>query len=383
MLIVEWAEFLLEQGAKVTIFAHDVDGGPAKHIKRIGGITTDAADSLELTGFDVVYSNHQALSHLLAEADFEVSDRLPVFVYAHLSPLEPMELPLSTVEPHLVDLVLANSVETAERLKEFGPAFLSPVVFPNPAPESFFAVKKTPAPKLRRLLAISNHADPTVSKALELVASQGVHVTLVGKERKNSRRVVPSDFENHDAVFTIGKSAQYAIATRTPVYCFDRFGGPGWLRAENIEAAGRQNFSGRSHSETKTPQLVAKELISGFQAAQEFSFALAHDSIDRYRSKLHMEAVLSRVESCREDLDRFARKLSYLLSDEGRRAVEIEGLLQSVYRREMRHRVGVEKNSAVIHARYLAIQSTLAPLFAIFRGGRSAARLVRSLVGRA
>ena len=56
----------------------------------------------------------------------------------------------------------------------------------------------------------------------------------------------------------------YCFALKVPVYCYDHFGGPGWLSADNLDLAGQKNFSGRGFAR-KTSEVIAQEIVNGYQ----------------------------------------------------------------------------------------------------------------------
>lgn len=76
------------------------------------------------------------------------------------------------------------------------------------------------------------------------------------------REVTPDLISQYDCVFTIGKTVQYCMISSTPVYVYDRFGGFGYLDAENFEKCAYANFSGRGGI-TKSSEEIASEIIKG------------------------------------------------------------------------------------------------------------------------
>jgi hypothetical protein len=375
MLITEWSEFLLARGAIVTVFSHDVTGNPAVHIRSLGGHVTDDHTEIDLSNYNFVYTHHQTLAYLLGHWKVDETKPVPVFIYAHLSPFEPLELPLSRVEPLIADIVIANSIETSKRLPEFHPRFSKVTLFPNPAPESFFKVRKPEVSRLRRLLVISHHADPNVAKALEILASRGVNITAIGQHRKNSRRIIPADFENNDAVLSIGKSVQFGLAAQTPVYCYDHFGGPGWLNEENFSAAAEQNFSGRSHPNSKSPQEIADELQHGFASAQRYFRSQSENTLDAFRLEPQLAAIIKDAFSKISTEDRSEKLIALLKTEELRRSILIEGLSQTIYRREMLHRVNLFKS-------YTSLAAKLSPILYVHRNGRKVIKRVHDWTKR-
>ena len=77
----------------------------------------------------------------------------------------------------------------------------------------------------------------------------------------------PRDIAQADAILTIGKSAQYAIAQAKPVFVYDHFGGDGWLTRANFNANLTHNFSGRPACRRLTPDALAAEIVNGYPMA--------------------------------------------------------------------------------------------------------------------
>ena len=250
-------------------------------------------DKVDLIEFDVVYSHHQTLSRILPGQNLNwlMGPTRPVFLYNHLSPFEPFEFPGPFVEQMLADLVLCNSPETADRLAMFNSNYAKAIVFPNPAPAIFSVVAPmTTAPvRLQRLLSVSNHLPEELETALDILEAQGVTVTRIGQATQ-SRRVVPDDLATHDAVVTIGKTVQYALCAHRPVFCYDKFGGPGWLLPERADAAAERNFSGRCTPGARRPEELVREITTGFAMA-----ASSYPDPGNYEMDHHLDGLLKRV----------------------------------------------------------------------------------------
>ncbi len=256
---------------------------------------------VDLRVYDAVYSQHQTLSALVAAQPptFPFEGPVPVVIYNHLSPHEPLEFPGPFVEAQLADLILSNSPETAARLTAFGPRFAAVEVFANPAPAAFIGNPEAALrASLRRLLAVSNHLPAELAQAFGLLATMGIAVTRLGLPH-HARRLTPTDLADHDAIVTIGKSVQYALCRRRPVFCYDQFGGPGWLNEDNFAAAAAANFSGRSDSRRRGAEDLAQELVRGFAAAWSFSQQLSEELLAPYRLETRLTALLEQIESLR------------------------------------------------------------------------------------
>ncbi|GGF33085.1 hypothetical protein GCM10011399_27740 [Subtercola lobariae] len=152
------------------------------------------------------------------------------------------------------------------------------LVFGNPAPDEFYVDQPERRGSLRRILVVSNHVPPELLEALDLLqrGDEQIEVEYLGavSGRETVQKIAePSDFDGFDAVVTIGKTVQYALVRGVPVFCYDRFGGPGWLSAENFAEARAANFSGRGFGSLTSAEIV-EALTRGFAGAAECALAL-------------------------------------------------------------------------------------------------------------
>lgn len=209
-------------------------------------------DQIDLHDFDFVWAQHGAVLPLL--------DRLPdgaerpAIAFVRLSPYEPSEIALPSMLDAYADRFVANSQETAEAAGR--PA----TVLQNAAPDPFHFARQ-PRP-LRRVLMVGNYLPPELRAAADLLRAEGLSVRIVGAEDKVTR-ILPAHIEEAEAVVTIGKTARYALASGTPVYVYGRFGGEGYVTAEDYAEAEAFNFSGRPACRALTPDQIAGEIVAG------------------------------------------------------------------------------------------------------------------------
>jgi hypothetical protein len=263
MLTLELAEALSQHGYEVTVYSHAV-GDPISSVSRERGILlTDDAASLDDLGVDLAWIHHQivpdALAAVIGRAGLTV-------VFGHMSPFEPLEVPLlADIEARVADVVVANSEETADALRASGLADLPVVVLGNPAPDEFWAGSRSRPGRLQRLLVVSNHPPPELSLAMARLQREGLDVEHIGLSGRVAV-VTPEEIAAVDAVVTIGKTVQYALAAGCPVFNYDFHGGPGWLSATNLSLARRHNFSGRPFGRM-SPDTVALAIVNDFERA--------------------------------------------------------------------------------------------------------------------
>ena len=119
--------------------------------------------------------------------------------------------------------IYANSQETAREVVKRGAGLITRAmvrVFHNAAPSEFWdpAPSRAPSAELKALTLISNHPPAEVVSCLASLEQSGVSVRRIGLHQE-ACLVQPRDIAQADAILTIGKSAQYAIAQAKPSSC--------------------------------------------------------------------------------------------------------------------------------------------------------------------
>lgn len=291
---VEVAEYLQGMGHTCTIAANYVDEPLASLVARQGIVVSDDIAALNAFDFDLVWlQNHTA--PLLSYGLTGESRARTLFVFTHLSGLTFHENPGMAYEPLLADVTICNSENLKTHLAQLGVPPDGIVVYPNPAPAGFWRADSNAGPaRLETVKLISNHAPDEVVEALALMGKHGIRTRHIGKKGAYAR-VTPEIVQRSSAVVSIGKSVQYAIASGIPPYIYDRWGGPGYLTAENFERVAQANFSGRCSFRKIEPQQIAEEIVEGFAAAHRFVTTLPADLLHRYRMEPYVEQLLSRI----------------------------------------------------------------------------------------
>ena len=249
---------------------------------------------------DLAWIQHQLIPEALLRNPGQTT-----FLFHHMSAMHPGEFPIAyRIETALASAVVFAAPETRDAqtashlLDEVDTSRLA--VFGNPAPDAFAFERASYSASLRRLLVVSNHLPPELSEAMHRLRDR-VEVRVRGNESGNgggSSRIGPADIEWADGVVSIGKTVQYALVSGTPIYCYDYFGGPGWLSAPNLDAARYANFSGRGFDGKTAPQ-IADELVSGFLDAQSFAIEFRATAVDQYVLSSAMKRLLASLRPLR------------------------------------------------------------------------------------
>lgn len=303
LIAAELAELFAQRGYEVAIatrvmgspMVEQLEGHPAVSVR----LWDDPEWNAELAERDVAlfWVHH----HVVPPALLPRLAEFPV-VFLHMS-AAPLETPLVPhFERSFADAVLFNAPLTRDKHEVMG--WLDAAtqnradIFPNPAPAAFFEVDRRPSSVLKRLLVVTNHLPDDLRDALARLPDS-ITVTQVGSQlSKGSRpaRILPSHLADADAVVTIGKTVQYALAAGRPVYCYDHFGGPGWLTPENFEESRAANFSGR-HVGHKDPDLIAQEMVGGYATALAAVPTFRLIAREQFHLEAAVDAVLATAQS--------------------------------------------------------------------------------------
>lgn len=239
--------------------------------------------------FDLVWIHHLPVFHEIVLSRKITGKKL---VYCSLSPFEPIE-----AVPFLYDsinLLLANSQENADHiLQRLGLPGNTVIVFPNSVPQNFFKIPKANHPRQANKIAlISNHPPEEILELVTRLKESGKEIRHIGWKGEPAL-VTPYMLKDCDTIISIGKTVQYCFALKIPVYCYDHFGGPGWLHNHNFDLAYHNNFSGRGFQKKDSDHIIY-ELETGYIDAlayldKHYEFALAN---------CHLEKNLNRILSC-------------------------------------------------------------------------------------
>lgn len=282
LVTLELAQAVADAGAHARVVTWFASEQMHRELLAIPGARLDLIDSPELaeeldrTSPDIVWS-HQGLVPLMPPGEHTR------YVFAHLSSFNSFEYSFNPrVERALADRVYFVSEEARDEqtrrgaFRDFDPSLWR--VFGNPAPRSFHEIedesRASGGSLLSSLLVVSNHLPPEIVEVVQALRRDGITVDVVGMQRDDlsatPRRVTAELLAGHDAVLTIGKTVQYGLCVGRPVFCYDHFGGPGWIGEDNVGAARYHNFSGRGFSR-RPSQVLLRELREGFCGARAFA----------------------------------------------------------------------------------------------------------------
>lgn len=285
--ILELANKFMEDKYDVTIATFECDS-PLKEIFQSKNIkvTNVLYEKLPCDKFDLIWAQHDSV---LYQCLFENNINAGKIVYSSLSPYEPMEAPPAFANE--LTLCIANSSETRDKLLSEGLKNDNLYVFNNSADDAYFNIyENIDIKKLNKMCIVSNHVPEELLEAAGLLKEKGIKVDIFG-QGFDSVLLTQDILKEYDAIITIGKTVQYGLAMGIPVYCYDRYGGPGWITMKNIEASEYYNFSGRCCNRQSSAEEITSEIIDEFQ-----NTLLQRNSLNLYaKSKFSLSKNYSQI----------------------------------------------------------------------------------------
>lgn len=188
--------------------------------------------TIDISQYQFIWSQHAIFSRLFSQNTPEFQ---AIVISVHLSPYEMLELSSLHYMQKLNAHFIANSQETQEKLQEFGIDPQKIIISHNAAPQKFI----TPPPQnavLRKIAIVSNHPPAEILAAAELLQQRQIQVDIFGLGHQ-FQVVTPDLICDYDVIVSIGKTVQYALLANRALYCYDHFGGCGYLNENNYAIA--------------------------------------------------------------------------------------------------------------------------------------------------
>lgn len=254
IVTLELAEFFVEKGAKVTVAGFCINKPLMNYFNHENITLVNLYNLDEDYHYDLIWAHHfTTIEYCIFEKNIS-ADKVIFSSLSHFTNLETPPLILDRIT-HL----LVNSIENRNTLIELGFNENNIHLFQNPAPKKFFEQKYQLRDKLKRIAIVSNHIPDEMLEAIHILKAEAIAVSIYGKGFEEVR-ITENILSKYDAVITIGKTVQYCLAMGIPVYCYDMFGGVGWITRDKIKEASDFNFSGRNFPIRKTALDICREI---------------------------------------------------------------------------------------------------------------------------
>jgi hypothetical protein len=236
-------------------------------------------DKLPYDHYDIFFAQHYVVAEYIIINNVFTFDKLSVSV---LGPLEPLEtLPLFAETE--ADLITFVSDETRDIHVSYSSNSIlnRSFIFYNYAEDQWFnSYDEKREPQLQKLAIVSSHIPPELLDFIKLAESNGITVDCFGYKNIFTE-ISPEILVPYDVVISIGRTVQATMALGIPIYCYDHFGGPGYINILNFEINKRTNFAGRKINRRITGLDIYQEICDGFLAAfneRQLIYELAKDN---------------------------------------------------------------------------------------------------------
>lgn len=244
--------------------------------------------------YDLAWCHHSpVLSNIISNGV-----KIRRVVYRTLSTIEPLEALPCYVDD--LDIVLAVSDRTAEYYYSNNWIKKENIsVFPNSVPEIFFSeARQIHNDNLKKIAIVSNHIPQELLQSAEILRKHSIEVDFIGCENYGIHKLVnPETLLPYDLVISIGKTVQYCFALKIPVYCYDRFGGPGYITDMNYEKSASHNFSGRCYFRKVEANVLVNEILDGYNKALKLLDYFRAIADEKYNLENNTKAILRRLEN--------------------------------------------------------------------------------------
>ncbi len=252
------ANYFLNNGYQVDIFTLEKGNPLMKKIsKKIKVITPNEKEKLN-NRYDIIWSHHYPLLDYIL---FSLGIKCKHITYISLSSFEPYE----ALPEYANDLSLIGAIttEVKNKLIEEGCNKEKIKLFPNYATKEYFNCKVVLNSKIKKICIVSNHVPEELVEFKVIAEKQNIKVDIYGIQY-TPKYIDEKILNKYDVIISIGKTIYYATAMGKPAYCYDMFGGYGYIDKSNVKKAFEYNFSGRGFGKRKTSQQILKEIINNY-----------------------------------------------------------------------------------------------------------------------
>lgn len=316
---LEMAQEFRRRGYEVDCFAFIHAYPLASEFQRsaIRVITPETIDGLR-DHYDVFFAQHRDVSEYIWNETKIQFSKIVVSILGLPNVTKHERLPYFADRANLILFVSEEAKESCPAI----PQSVETLIFPNYATEQFFIDKKERhAQTPNRIAVISNHIADELRNLGEIASAKGITVDFFGYEAK-SVEITPKLLSEYDLVISIGRTAQCCFASYTPFYCYDHFGGPGYIEPGQIREHADYNFSGRSNPVKRTGTQLFFDIMENYESqlhnlSKLRSFADTnsnfHSHFNQFEAMLYSSAKNTGNQSCRlvEERDRENSENSY------------------------------------------------------------------------
>jgi len=332
---LELSKFFLSRGYEITVATFIYDYPLKKYFDENNVKVINVLEKeLDNKNYDIIWSHHSPVLYHILNQNLKTKK----IIYSSLSSYEPLEFPPLFIND--LSLCLANSNETINELIKLGVDRKNIYYFPNSLPKTcFHHFKDNTTPKLQKIAIVSNHIPKEIIETIDLLKKNGIQTDIFGMNYKYEL-ITCDKLIKYDAIISIGRTVQFALALGIPVYCYDHFGGPGWIKKDNLDINEYYNFSGRPEKRKIESEMIFKELINNFLTTWKDREYLHKIALERYDLEKNILDIFTKIEQT-EDVNInviLENKINFLTIEhnkyyvrEVQHNIEMNNTLNSIY----------------------------------------------------
>lgn len=281
------------------------------YLSSLGHNVSCASMAIDESIVDLYKQNHISLYHiddLPLEEEYDIiwAHNFPILPYLISKNIKFKKILYSSLSSFLeidippifykdLNLLLVYSEENKKTLVDkFSIPSNNITILNNLVPDSYFSHILPPKNTLKKIAIVSNHVPSEIEEAKSLLEEKGFGVTIFGVNH-TYKPISPEILSEFDVIISIGKTVLYSLAMGIPCYCYDKFGGIGYIRLSNINSEEACNFSGRSTKIKKTPETIALEIINNFPESAAESIQLKNTSLQRYKLSTRINSIIEKI----------------------------------------------------------------------------------------
>lgn len=302
------ANYFLENNYDVDIFTLEY-GSPlsGKLDKKIRVIVPNDFSKLE-KNYDLIWSHHYPLLDYII---FNLKIKATHIVYISLSSYEPLE----TLPYYYMDLSVigALSDEAIDALNKQMVEKRNIIKFPNYANSKFFSHNIREVKEIKKICIVSNHVPTELIDFKKIAEDDNITVDIYGIG--NIVEYVDDKLlSKYDIIISIGKTVYYSLAMGKIVYCYDRFGGYGFITPQNIDRCFEKNFSGRGFGVKLTGKEIYKDIIENYKKVNKNLDKLKKYANNTFNFEKNMNNVLNILnDNNKVDCDKMIKKYPFFV----------------------------------------------------------------------
>lgn len=276
LIAIDLCDYFITKGWNVYLCAFEIDYPLVKHLNLQVKRVNLKKESIPIKQADLIIGHHNNVIDKVLE-----TVQCNTVIQNSLSVLSGIEDYSSKATK-----LLANSWET--KIIKQGKVSLPIEVFVNSCNDTYFQKEKHLNSNINKIAIISNHQWHKGLKKPNL--------DIIGSF--SSRFVNVELLLQYDVVITIGRTVQQCLCLGIPVYCYDHYGGPGYITIENIDTNEYYNFSGRKELGNTTElkehnfEKIFADIYSNYEKICEQQPGLMDIARQRYNFSKNLDNVL-------------------------------------------------------------------------------------------